>query len=305
MRFKQVAVWVSMSLMASIAIAQPSSAPVISTPTVKTANNDDISPVDVRAKKEENIFPNSFAIVFYKPTYVLPYYYTGSPYYSVYNNNTPQDERLKNSEIKYQLSFKVPVWKNIFHYSTTLFLAYTQLSYWQAYNKTAFFRETDYEPELFIANEINLHLFGEWHTNFLNLGAVHQSNGYGGSMERSWNRIYLELIASNDNWMISLKPWFVIHDSALHRYNPDIVSYLGHGQVLVAYKYYRQVFSVIGRSFLEHGGRRSTGEFTWSFPITSNLSGYFQVFSGYGQSLIEYDHRTNSVGIGIALSNWV
>lgn len=292
-----------LSSLASISAAAPTTP--TPTQTSQTTNVSDISPVDERAKKEERIFPNNFGIVFYKPTYILPYYYTGSPYYSVYNNNTPENERLKNSELKFQLSFKVPVWKNIFHYPTTLFLAYTQLSYWQAYNKTAFFRETDYEPELFFATELNIHLFGDWHTNFLNIGAVHQSNGYGGSMERSWNRIYLELIASNDNWMVSLRPWFVIHDSALHRYNPNIASYLGYGQVVVAYKYHRQIFSILGRSFLEHGGSRTTGEFTWSFPITSNLSGYLQVFSGYGQSLIEYDHRTNSVGIGIALSNWV
>jgi len=308
-RYLQSIVFVLLSLFFYAAAAQTTQPANASTtaPILPSSTHPytEVSPVEERVKKEDNIVPNSFAIAFYKPTYVLPYYYTGSPYYSVYANNTPQNERLKNSEIKYQLSFKVPVWKNILHYPTTLFLAYTQLSYWQAYNKTAFFRETDYEPELFLANEINLHLFGDWHTNLLNIGAVHQSNGYGGTMERTWNRIYLELIASNDNWMVSVKPWFVINDSTLRRYNPDIVSYLGHGQILVAYKYYRQGFSVQARSFLEHGGERTTGEFTWSFPITPYLNGYLQVFSGYGQSLIEYDHRTNSVGVGIALSNWV
>lgn len=298
---------VSCLLSFSVAAAQTTSQPSTSMPIIPSSTHPytEISPVEARVKKEESIFPNSFAVAYYKPTYILPYYYTGSPYYSVYRNNTPENERLKNSEIKYQLSFKVPVWKNMFHYPISLFLAYTQLSYWQAYNKTAFFRETDYEPELFIENEINVHLFGDWHSNLLNIGAVHQSNGYGGTMERSWNRIYAELISSNDNWMVSVKPWIVIYDSTLRRYNPDIASYLGYGQILVAYKYYRQVFSLQGRSFVGHGGKRTTGEFTWSFPITPYLNGYLQVFSGYGQSLIEYNHRTNSVGVGIALSNWV
>lgn len=261
--------------------------------------------VEERTLKENEISPNSFSIAFYKPTYVLPFYYTGSPYNKIYQNNTPQDEKLKNVEMKYQLSFKVPVWKNAFSRNASLYLAYTQLSYWQAYNQTAFFRETDYEPELFLANEINFHLFKTWHINFINTGLVHQSNGFGGNMERSWNRIYLEAIASSDNWMVSVKPWYVIHDGTMNKHNPNIANYLGYGQVLIAYKFCHQVFSLQAHNFIQSGGKRISGEFDWSFPITPYLNGYVQLFSGYGQSLIEYNHRTNSGGIGIALSNWV
>ena len=145
---------------------------------------------------------------------------------------------------------------------------------------------------------MNFHLFRDWHINFLNVGAVHQSNGYGGTMERSWNRIYVEAITSTDHWMISVKPWYIINDSTLN-HNPNIADFLGHGEVLVAYKYYRQVFSLQAHNIFEGGGRRITGEFTWSFPITSYLNGYAQVFSGYGQSLIEYNHRTNSGGLAL------
>lgn len=262
-------------------------------------------PVEARASKEKKIPPDFFAITFYKPTYILPYYYTGSPYKKVYQNNTPNSENIERSEIKYQLSFKVPVWKNIFHTPSTLYLAYTQLSYWQAYNTTAFFRETDYEPELFLANEINIPIYHDWFINFLNVGAVHQSNGFGGNMERSWNRIYIEAISSTDHFMMSIKPWIVFHDSTMREHNPNIADYLGYGQILFAYKYYNQVITLQMHSLFEFSGRRLTGELTWSFPITSYLNGYLQVFSGYGQSLIEYNHRTNSAGIGIALSNWI
>lgn len=274
-------------------------------PPARVSQNPEVSPVEERIKKEEKIPLNSFAIAFYKPTYILPYYYTGSPYFKVYKHNTPDHEKLSRSELKYQLSFKLPVWKNIFNYRSTLNIAYTQLSYWQAYNHIAFFRETDYEPELFIANEINFHLIKDWTINFLNIGAMHQSNGYGGSMERSWNRIYLEMISSTDKWMVSLKPWVIIRDNAMKQHNPNIGKYLGYGQLLVAFKYSRQVFSIQSHNLIEGGGKRATFEVAWSFPITPYLNGYLQFFTGYGQSLIEYDHHTNSAGIGIALSNWV
>ena len=264
------------------------------------------SPVEERALKEKEIPPNFFTITFYKPTYILPYYYTRSPYDQVYVGNTPNNDPINRSEIKYQLSLKVPVLKNILQRPSNLYLAYTQLSYWQAYNNTAFFRQTDYEPELFLANEVNMATpIRGWTINFLNIGAVHQSNGFGSAMERSWNRIYLEAISSGDNWMFSIKPWLVIHDSTYNRYNPNMANYLGYAQVLVAYKYNNQVFSVQAHNLIIGGGRHATAEFTWSFPITSYLNGYLDLFSGYGQSLIEYNHRTNSAGIGIALSNWI
>ncbi len=263
------------------------------------------SPVVARASEENRILENPFSIAFYKPTYVLPYYYTRMPDNAVYQGETPQGESLKKSEVKYQLSFKVPIWHRIFNLPSTLFFAYTQLSYWQLYDKSAFFRETDYEPEAFLANEVNLHLFGNWHINFLNLGAVHQSNGFGGSLERSWNRMYFNAIASNDNWVISIRPWYVFHDSTYERQNPNMAKYLGHEQITLACKYWGQVFTLEARNAIEHHGRYAAATASWSFPITKHFNGYLQVFSGYGQSLIEYNHRTNSVGVGIALSNWI
>lgn len=269
--------------------------------------DDDKGPVATRAQKENELQPNNFAVTFYKPTYVLPYYYTGSPYDSIYETEgaTPDNERIQRYEVKFQLSFKVPAWKNAIRKGSTLYLAYTQLSYWQAYNHTAFFRETNYEPEIFLANEINWPLAKHLHINFINIGAVHESNGHGGQLERSWNRIYLEAISSYENFMLSIKPWYIIHDGATTRYNKNIGDYLGYGEITVAYKYHSQVLSMRLHSLIEHGGKRITGEFTYSFPLTSYLDAYLDVFSGYGQSLIEYNHRTNSVGFGIALSNWI
>lgn len=287
--------------------ATPATAPIAKSDSATVAINapDEPNAVQERAVKEDRVPPNFFAISFYRPNYILPYYYTGSPYNSIYLNQTPQNEKLTRDEIKYQVSLKVPLWKNIFNKPSTLYLAYTQLSYWQAYNKYAFFRETDYEPELFLANEINYNVYKSFIVNFANIGAVHQSNGFGNQLERSWNRIYLEGISSVSNLMISVKPWFIIHDSSLDDHNPNIGSYLGYLQVLVAYKFNKHVVSFKTYGLGVHGGRRTSGEFAWTFPLTAYINGYVQVFSGYGQSLIEYNHRTNSAGVGIALNSWI
>ena len=61
----------------------------------------------------------------------------------------------------------------------------------------------------------------------------------------------------------------------------------------------------MGRHSLR-GGDRSHGalQFDWAFPITSKLHGYVQIFDGYGESLIDYNHRATYVGAGVSLLEW-
>jgi phospholipase A1/A2 len=253
----------------------------------------------------EKKVPARFGVSFYRPTYIIPYYYTFSPDNNVYAGNTPNGESLKHDEIKYQFSFKVPLWRNMFNLPSSLYFGYTQMSYWQAYDRNAFFRSTDYEPEIYLQNEFDKHMFSNWTFNTVNLGLVHQSNGFGNALERSWNRAYLSLAVSNPNWLIAVKPWIIFHDSTYERQNPNMAFYLGYGEIMLAWKHGQTVISLTTRNFIGSGGRRSGDTLGISFPLTKYLNGYVQAFTGYGQSLIEYNHRTNSLGIGFSLSDYV
>ncbi|MDO8953372.1 MAG: phospholipase A [Gammaproteobacteria bacterium] len=259
--------------------------------------------VEQRALDESAIDNNPYAVSLYQPTYILPFYHTVSPYYSIYQGNTPNDQTLSRDEIKYQFSFKVPVWQ--ITPKDKLFLAYTQLSYWQAYAGSAYFRETNYEPEAYVSHRIDYNLVDGWTTNFINVGGMHESNGKGENLERSWNRAYVEAVSSKNGGMIILKPWVVMHDKTYEEDNPDMARYLGYGQAIAAYKYHSQVVSLTLENEAESGFSRGSEMLTWSFPLTGPLDGYVQLFSGYGQSLIEYNHYTNAIGIGVSLSDWL
>lgn len=261
--------------------------------------------VDKRAKKEDLVEPNPFAITFFKQNYLMPYYYTGSPYNKIYVNQIPKGDEIKHAEVKYQLSLKVPVWKKMLGSHSSLYFGYTQLSYWQAYNKNAFFRETDFQPELFVTNQLSIPLWGDWKVSAINVGVVHESNGFGNEQERSWNRVYIEAVTGTENFMVSFKPWYVFRDATYRKFNPNMANYLGYGEITFAYKLNQHVFTLQTHSLIDSGGRRATALGSYTFPLTTYLNGFIQVFSGFGQSLIEYNHRTNSVGVGIALNNLI
>lgn len=189
-------------------------------------------------------------------------------------------------------------------YDSILYLAYSQLSVWQLYNNSPFFRENNYKPEIFLQNNVNLTLFWGWNLQLFNLGVIHESNGRGGYLERTWDRLYVETVFSSGGWSIAIRPWFILNNSSVKKYNPDIGN-LGHGRIVIAYKFdCDHVISLVSHNF-ESGFKRGSVQLTYSFPLFQKIKGYVQCFRGYKQTLIEYNHKVNSVGVGIALSDWL
>lgn len=266
---------------------------------LSTITPDKTSALQTRIQDEDKIEKERYGIVLYEPTYILPFYYTGSPYQSIYTGTTPDDQPIMQEELKMQWSLKIPIWNNMFSSSFSLDASYTQLSYWQVYAKSQYFRETDYELALFVSKNFMRNWLG-------NVGIVHQSNGRGGDLERSWNRLFFQVEFSGTAWIVGVKPWILImksESSDLH--NPNIEDYLGYGKIFASYKFARQEVSLMFRNVLESGLSRGTVELDYAFPIHGLIEGYVQFFSGYGQSLIEYDHYTNSFGVGIVINNWI
>jgi phospholipase A1 len=257
------------------------------------------SVLEKKMKEQQAADNNPIALTLYRPTYIQPFYYTGQPYYAIYQGNTPNNQNLMHNEFKAQLSLMTPIITNLFRLSNTnLDLAYTQVNFWQVYAESQYFRETNYEPEIFIEN----HFRGHW---LWRLGFDHQSNGRGGVYERSWNRGVFNVQYGGSNWLLGVKTWallFAGQTSDLH--NPDILHYLGHENILFSHKVYDLTASLQVQN-IESGLHRGFVAASLSYPLSKRFSLYTEYFNGYGQSLIEYNHRTQSGSIGFAFNDWI
>lgn len=246
----------------------------------------------------------------YKPVYLFPVFWTSRPNLRPASSRAdePAEEPLPldDTEAKFQLSFKTKVAENLFGDNGDLWTAYTQSSRWQVYNgeESRPFRETNYEPEVMLVFRNNYSLLG-WRGRLLGMGINHQSNGRADPISRSWNRVVFNIGLDRDDWALTLRPWWRIPDGRNEDENPGIEDYVGRGDATLVRRWKGHEFAVMGRHSLRSGEHsRGAMQFDWGFPITRSFRGHLQVFDGYGESLIDYNHRATYMGLGISLLEW-
>lgn len=264
--------------------------------------------IERRLETENETRHKPFVIIPHDVNYILPVTYSNHPDRSsttAFTSIANQEEKI---EAKFQISVKVPLWYNIFSDSDGLYFGFTSLSFWQVYNKelSSPFRETNYEPQLFWLFENIGHPSS--HLSHYGLGVSHQSNGQSGALSRSWNRVYGFTLFGKDNYAILAKAWFRIPESnnddksLLVDDNPDIEEFLGNFELTGLYAIDEHRFTATLRNNLKKENR-NTIELTYSYPISGNLRLYAQYFNGYGESLIDYNHQNQRIGIGISLGD--
>jgi len=246
----------------------------------------------------------------YKPVYVMPGFGTNdqntSPQSPNPDNTVSTPEHLDDVEAKFQISLKTKVWEGVFGDVGDLWIAYTQSSRWQLYNKAESrpLRETDYEPEALLVFDTHYEVLG-WQGRLLGIGVNHQSNGRSNPLSRGWNRVVTDVGFERDGWTVMVRPWWRIDEPPENDDNPDISDYMGRGDVQIVHERGRQEFGLMLRHSLR-GGDRSHGaaQLTWSFPMGGNFRGYLELFKGYGESMIDYNHDATYVGLGVSLLDW-
>jgi phospholipase A1 len=251
----------------------------------------------------------------HKPTYVM-LRQSSSP-----NNNpfresnefespAPGSLELDHNELKFQISGKAallhPKW---WLGGASLWIGYTQQSYWQIWNASISrpFRESDHEPEAMLAWSPNTQLPYGWKLNHVIGSLVHQSNGRGDPLSRSWNRLYAQFELSHSSGLeVIARPWFRFPEEREKDNNIDIQRYLGYGDLVLNYRVRGVDASLLVRNNLR--ARHNRSAFQLDLAFTCLKVGRFvpklQIFIGPGESLIDYNHRQKSIGVGLEATGW-
>jgi phospholipase A1 len=270
-----------------------------------------------------------YRLVPYKQNYLIARY-SNRP------NNQPTSanfgparaQEVDNTELKFQLSMKVKVAEQIGNLAD-LWFGYTQQSNWQTFNSTNArpFRDTDYEPELILAFPLHMPLSALGLTpRMINFGLVHQSTGRPDPFERSWDRAYLQIgldrdiDKERDRFAILARAWYRLPERSTEDDNPDIQHYLGYGDLLFFWRRGDSNVSALLRNNLQTHDNRGSVQLNWSIPITRTpsldnvnvlplidheLRFYVQFFTGYGETLVDYNHYQTTIGIGIMVTDWM
>ncbi len=250
----------------------------------------------------------TFLLTSYKPFYVTAGRWSNNPNTQPTSENpnyaSPFPIEYNNYEAKFQLSFKTKVLQTIFWGYGDLWVAYTQKAHWQIYNTNISrpFRELNYEPEVILNFPIRYKLFG-FKGRTLGIAFNHQSNGRELPLSRSWNRIMVHTALERPHWIVILRPWWRLPDEDDE--NPLIAEYIGRGEATVVYSTGRHQFYFVGTHPLRLKTLdRGSTQFNWVFQIRGHLRGQAQFSSGYGETLIDYNHRQTTIGLGVSFIDW-
>ncbi len=190
-----------------------------------------------------------------------------------------------------------------------LYLGFTQRSLWDIDANSSPFYDTSYMPEMMLESQAVVEPSGGGY-KFLGwqAGVRHESNGRDGSFSRSLNIVYARpafAFGRLDGWNLVVAPRVFAYVFGLGD-NPDIADYRGHVELLaVAGRNDGPALALTGR--LGNGAHRGSLQADLTVPVKFDklfdFATYFliQYWDGYGESLRDYNKRTQTVRAGFSL----
>jgi len=238
----------------------------------------------------------------------MPYAYREDPYKS-YNSVA-----YNNIEAELQVSLKLGVGSNLFGLNEKYYLAYTHKAFWQIYTESSPFRETNYTPEAFVVFPVS-DMTSMFQVRSLKFALAHTSNGIGethdatiytyhyedpDNLSRSLNYVYGEATFQHETLITELRLHLRLPESRTDDDNPDYMKYYGFSRVKLSYFMQKHMITAMARGNFFSG--KGAFETTYSYPIMNDTYIYAKIFTGYGESRIDYNNYITKLSIGFSFS---
>ena len=232
------------------------------------------------------------------------------------HNSATSADNYQRQEMRIQMSVRTKLAQNLLtdpggNLRDALWVGYTGLSYWQVFNSAMSrpFRNTDHEPELFYIYPTTAQLPFGWRWRYSGVGLVHQSNGQSDPLSRSWNRYYVMTGLELDNrWQVQAKLWKRVRENAADDNNPGIQDYIGRGELKLGWNVNQANWLGLTARGSLNGHGKGSGRLEWMHTLgegwmggKSNLRLHAQLFSGYGDTLLDYNHKRTVFSLGFSL----
>jgi phospholipase A1 len=255
-----------------------------------------------------NLRQSKFGLLPHRPMYLMPFVHNWVPHEDVYKEVKPADNNrggdyYNENEAEFQISFAIPLVKDIGERKWDFMFSYTHHAYWQVYNSdwSRPFRETSYMPELFSRYVYSgpKDILG-FKLHALDMGYVHQSNGQVQQLSRSWDRLFARVYLDGPV-SIFFTGWYRLNERSETDDNPDIHNYLGFGEIEISKKFESHLVQFKVPFLAAH----PSYDLKYSHPLHEGIRWFVNFQSGYGHSMIEYNRFTQRLGVGFMLENFL
>ncbi|MEL6300475.1 MAG: phospholipase A [Pseudomonadota bacterium] len=254
-----------------------------------------------RIAVESAMEDSGFSITPHFPNFIQ--YSSFDPNQAPFESITGLPDTVEDQEALFQVSFKAPVWRDMFGTDLSTYFAYTSRSWWQVANDnfSSPFRETNYMPEIFVRSVERRNVFGQTLEGW-SFGFVHESNGREQALSRSWNRAMTRFgLQLTDDLSLLGQVWYRIPDDEDEDDNPNEYRFYGYGDLRAVWTPNKHTFT----AFVRPGTEETSFELTWSYPINRVFRVYAGYYNGYGESLLDFDVKTERYSLGIALNDFL
>jgi phospholipase A1/A2 len=231
-------------------------------------------------------------------------------------NNASTAQDFRTTELRLQLSVRTKVAQGLFVDTSdkrdSLWFGYSQQSYWQLFTPALSrpFRSTDHEPEVVYVAPLQSAQPGAWRLRYTGLAVTHHSNGQSLPLSRSWNRASLMLGAERGPLQLHARAWRRLPEGGDDD-NPNLTDYLGRAELRATWQAdSANLWSVTARHALRREARGSV-RLEWFRDLSEKDTGtpgglqlHTQLFTGYGDTLLDYNRRRTMFSIGLSLVDW-